>query len=260
MTEETMEVAKLLRDLVKDNQNLLVNYEALLPKLQEAGVKGGDYRAIHNALQYKIGEVMTLVDTSSLDSIKQGRKDLQRTLQANNMLPARIDFIVDVFTYALGWQEAEERLEYAQESAAGESNPARVDAVFQDSGYNIESDSENGRAEADDELPVIPEDFLSEAADESEKAFTGADNIWLCTACGEKNDLFFCVNCGRKKTEKQVSSSNEWQCVKCGRTNSGKFCTGCGSAKASQDSDIWYCTQCGRENHGRFCTGCGKAR
>ena len=128
--EETMEVAKLLRDLVKDNQNLLVNYETLLPKLQEAGVKGGDYRAIHNALQYKIGEVMTLVDTSSLDSIKQGRKDLQRTLQANNMLPARIDFIVDVFTYALGWQEAEERLEYAQDSAAGESNPDRVDAVF----------------------------------------------------------------------------------------------------------------------------------
>ncbi len=45
---------------------------------------------------------------------------------------------------------------------------------------------------------------------------------WQC-ACGNKNSVKFCTECGMKKPE-------GWVCS-CGNTNKGKFCTECGKPK-----------------------------
>ena len=110
MTEESLAIAKIIKSVLAEDKTLLSNYELFLEKIKAAGVKGADHRAISNAMQYKISEVLNLVSTDSIESIQDGRRQLQTVLRANNMLQNRIDFIVEIFDYAMGWHEAEEKL------------------------------------------------------------------------------------------------------------------------------------------------------
>lgn len=105
MTEEELDTAQRLKGVLAEHKDLLVNYEALLPLIKEAGIVAGNYRAIESALQYGTGEAMVTVDRCDEESIKQGRSEVERILQANYMLPGRISFIVNIFDYALGWTE-----------------------------------------------------------------------------------------------------------------------------------------------------------
>ncbi|MDD3114215.1 MAG: hypothetical protein PHQ44_00580 [Anaerovibrio sp.] len=244
MTEERLAVAQLLQKIIAEDKNVLVNYEELLAKLQEGGVSGGDYRAINNALQYKIGAVLNSVEPDSADAIAQGRKDLQKVLQANNMLAARIEFIVDIFTYAVGWQEAEVGLNNGTAQTVHESVSAEVKVTSERKTDSLVAPSTDIEIYAEDDKTTVD------------------SNVWICPTCGEENDLFFCENCGCAKPEPQKNNIEieSWACLQCGRQNTGKFCIACGAPQLQQDVNTWVCTNCGRENTGKFCTGCGNQR
>ena len=233
MTEENLAVAKIIKQVVSEDKGLLTNYEAFLGRIKADGVSGGDYRAINNAMQYRIADVLNLVSLDSVESIQEGRRQMQTVLRANNMLQNRIDFIVEVFDYAMGWQEAEDKLLYQQEIAvAGSEPPGAESNVVQ----------QNKAAEHDSYAPPAE----------------NADDIWICPSCHEENTMFFCENCGSKRPE-PVMANSSWLCTSCGRSNIGRFCTGCGIAKPVNAPSIWYCS-CGKENIGRFCTACGSPR
>ncbi len=169
MTEESLAIAKIIKSVLAEDKTLLSNYEVFLEKIKAAGVKGADYRAISNAMQYKISEVLNLTSTDSLESIQEGRRQLQTILRANNMLQNRIDFIVDIFDYAMGWQEAEEKMLNDQES---ENTPEQEEAV---------------------EIPPV---------DDSEVLVEDKEEPWTCPQCGrEGNQKNFCGKCGCPRPE-----------------------------------------------------------
>ena len=224
MKEEYLEVAKILRELLSKDKTLLTNYELLLSKLREKGVKRSDCQAIENAMKYKSAEIMNQVEVSNPESVSDGCSQLEELLSNNHMQPGRIEFIVDIFSYALGWQEKA--------------------APQQDILVN--------NSEADSSVIEVKEDFSS--ADE----ILPEEKSWQCPFCGDENKFFYCENCGRKKPDELQSDS--WLCVKCGKSNISNFCTACGTARPTQSSEVWICPDCGKENHGKFCTGCGRKR
>lgn len=174
MTDESLAIAKIIKSVLAEDKTLLSNYELFLEKIKAAGVKGADHRAISNAMQYKISEVLNLVSTDSIESIQDGRRQLQTVLRANNMLQNRIDFIVEIFDYAMGWHEAEEKLIHAQET----SNAAEI------------------------EVPqVVDEEISTEQEDEP----------WTCPNCGrEGNQKNFCGKCGcARPAEAEGQTSKE---------------------------------------------------
>ena len=219
MKEEYLDVARILRELLSKDKTLLTNYELLLSKLREKGVKRSDCQAIENAMKYKSAEIMNQVEGSNPESVSDGCSQLEELLSNNHMQPGRIEFIVDIFSYALGWQEKA--------------------APQQDTLVN--------NAEADSSVIEAKEDFSS--ADEK---------TWQCPFCGDENKFFYCENCGRKKpdelqsdswlcvkcgksnisnfctacgTARQIQQSEVWICPDCGKENHGKFCTGCGKKR-----------------------------
>ena len=223
MKEEYLDVARILRELLSTDKTLLTNYERLLSKLREKGVKRSDCQAIENAMKYKSAEIMNQVEASNPESVSDGCSQLEELLSNNHMQPGRIEFIVDIFSYALGQEKA---------------------APQQDTLVN--------NAEADSSVIEAKEDFSS--ADE----VLPDEKTWQCPFCGDENKFFYCENCGRKKPDELQSDS--WLCVKCGKSNISNFCTACGTARQIQQSEVWICPDCGKENHGKFCTGCGKKR
>ncbi len=179
MTEESLAIAKIIKSVLAEDKTLLSNYEVFLEKIKAAGVKGADYRAISNAMQYKISEVLNLTSTDSLESIQEGRRQLQTILRANNMLQNRIDFIVDIFDYAMGWQEAEEKMLNAQES---ENTPEQEEAV---------------------EIPPV---------DDSELLVEDEEVLWTCPQCGrEGNQKNFCGKCGCPRPEEAAVAESTYE-------------------------------------------------
>ena len=165
MKEEYLDVARILRELLSTDKTLLTNYELLLSKLREKGVKRSDCQAIENAMKYKSAEIMNQVEVSNPESVSDGCAQLEELLSNNHMQPGRIEFIVDIFSYALGWQEKA--------------------APQQDILVN--------NAEADSSVIEAKEDFSS--ADE----ILPDEKSWQCPFCGNKNKFFYCEICGRKK-------------------------------------------------------------
>ena len=224
MKEEYLDVARILRELLSTDKTLLTNYELLLSKLREKGVKRSDCQAIENAMKYKSAEIMNQVEVSNPESVSDGCAQLEELLSNNHMQPGRIEFIVDIFSYALGWQEKA--------------------APQQDILVN--------NAEADSSVIEAKEDFFFFFE------ILPDEKSWQCPFCGNKNKFFYCEICGRKKPDELQSDS--WLCVKCGKSNISNFCTACGTARPTQPSEVWICPDCGKENHGKFCTGCGRKR
>lgn len=224
MKEEYLEVAKILRELLSKDKTLLTNYELLLSNLREKGVKRSDCQAIENAMKYKSAEIMNQVEASNPESVSDGCSQLEELLSNNHMQPGRIEFIVDIFSYALGWQ--------------AKAAPQQ-DILVNNSEANSPGIEDMKDIPSADE--VLPD-----------------EKTWQCPFCGDENKFFYCENCGRKKPDELQSDS--WLCVKCGKSNISNFCTACGTARPTQQSDVWICPDCGKENHGKFCTGCGKKR
>ena len=167
MKEEYLDVARILRELLSTDKTSLTNYELLLSKLREKGVKRSDCQAIENAMKYKSAEIMNQVEVSNPESVSDGCAQLEELLSNNHMQPGRIEFIVDIFSYALGWQEKA--------------------APQQDILVN--------NAEADSSVIEAKEDFSS--ADE----ILPDEKSWQCPFCGNKNKFFYCEICGRKKPD-----------------------------------------------------------
>jgi membrane protease subunit (stomatin/prohibitin family) len=87
------------------------------------------------------------------------------------------------------------------------------------------------------------------------------DNSWTC-ACGNKNELMFCTNCGSKKPVNghQDAPKGSWKCS-CENVNyiGDKFCSNCGAKKPVVKKLV--CDKCGWEPAPgakvKFCPKCG---
>lgn len=119
MNDKQKHIADLLHDMLKQNRSLLLDTASLLAAMKAAGISGSDGRALIGAFNMNIGDILMTTDGNSLQSVAEGKEALRAKFEAEHLQDARIDFLLDVLSYAMEWTspEAEERKQRAKEEA-----------------------------------------------------------------------------------------------------------------------------------------------
>jgi hypothetical protein len=100
-----IETAEKLKNILEADRNLLINYNELAEKMRAANIVRGDFWSIEKALDCKIGDILLVTDKDDNDAKKEAAQRVRNILQESNMRKERIDFVIAVFSYALGWNE-----------------------------------------------------------------------------------------------------------------------------------------------------------
>lgn len=245
MSDESTIFANAIRDILKDNRELLGNKD----KFTEAFEKRihddhGDTiniamksRSLIKALRdNNIGGIFYQVDGDSKEQKDKAEKQALRILiDEANMPESTAKNIIDTVVEGLDWNKKQLNPENTNDT--GGEKEASVEAIK--SAVSVQSD------------------------------------FWDCT-CGHKhNKGLFCTECGltraigEKKPDTEdpaMTDVSAWDCI-CGQKgNRGNFCIACGRMRSEAEqvlttpSEEWECV-CGHKgNKDAFCTECGRSK
>jgi uncharacterized membrane protein YhaH (DUF805 family) len=105
LAQNIKETAEKLKRILQKNPELLINSDELFKRMRAEKIGGGDLAAIQKALSYNIGDTLMVVKRDDAKQKSATEKKVREILQKEHMIPERIDFIIEVFSHALGWDE-----------------------------------------------------------------------------------------------------------------------------------------------------------
>ncbi|MDD3114216.1 MAG: hypothetical protein PHQ44_00585 [Anaerovibrio sp.] len=121
--DDIQQTGEILRKLLQEDENLLLDQASFSDKLAKAGIVSRDNSILDKALSLGINAILMSVDQESLESVKAGQAKLREILLNENINMRRVDFVVDVFTVAFDWVTPENiarKEKEAKEKAAAE--------------------------------------------------------------------------------------------------------------------------------------------
>jgi hypothetical protein len=105
LAQNIKETAEKLKRILQKNPELLINCDELFKRMRAEKIGGGDLAAIQKALSYNIGDTLMVVKRDDAKQKSETEKKVREILQKEHMRAERIDFIIEVFSHALGWDE-----------------------------------------------------------------------------------------------------------------------------------------------------------
>lgn len=114
MIEYYKDTAEKLKKLLENNLQLIFDIDCFETNMKNEAIKGSDRMALLRALQFNIGDILCKTDKDSVEDVKKARQEIANILQDNNIQSGRIEFIINVFSYALDWTDEEKERQKAE--------------------------------------------------------------------------------------------------------------------------------------------------
>lgn len=107
MIDDYKDTAEKLKKLLENNLQLIFDIDCFEMNMKNEAIKGSDKTALLRALQFNIGDILCKTDKDSVEDVKKARQEIANILRDNNIQSGRIEFIINVFSYALDWTDEE---------------------------------------------------------------------------------------------------------------------------------------------------------
>lgn len=107
MIDDYKETAEKLKKILENNLQLIFDIDCFEMNMKNEAIKGSDKTALLRALQFNIGDILCKTDKDSVEDVKKARQEIAHILRDNNIQSGRIEFIINVFSYALDWTDEE---------------------------------------------------------------------------------------------------------------------------------------------------------
>ena len=107
MIDDYKDTAEKLKKILENNLQLIFDIDCFETNMKNEAIKGSDRMALLRALQFNIGDILCKTDKDSVEDVKKARQEIANILQDNNIQSGRIEFIINIFSYALDWTDEE---------------------------------------------------------------------------------------------------------------------------------------------------------
>ena len=114
MIDDYKDTAEKLKKLLENNLQLIFDIDCFETNMKNEAIKGSDRIALLRGLQFNIGDILCKTDKDSVEDVKKARQEIANILQDNNIQSGRIEFIINVFSYALNWTDEEKERQKAE--------------------------------------------------------------------------------------------------------------------------------------------------